>query len=96
VPTGFRTEGLEEWKVRRSQQVREWQREAEIKLTRDHLLEALRVCLHAKVPEDLASAVAAMTDFGELSRLFRLALTAGSLEAFLAEVRLPPTDGPTS
>jgi hypothetical protein len=88
--------GLEEWNVRRSQQVLEWQREAEIRLTRDHLLEALRACLHAEVPEDLAAAAVAMTDLGELSRWFRLALTADSFDAFRAAVQLPPANVPGS
>jgi hypothetical protein len=93
-------QALEEWNVQRSQQVLEWQREAqqrtEIELTRAHLLEALRARSGAEVPEDLASAVAAMTDFDELSRWFRLALRVDSLDAFRAAVQSPTTNGPTS
>jgi hypothetical protein len=85
---------LEEWNVQRSQQVLEWQREAEIKLTRAHLLDVLRLRFRAGVPEDIASAVAAMTDFDELSRWFRLAASVDSLDAFRVAVQTATGSGP--
>jgi hypothetical protein len=91
-----RRQALEEWNMQRSEQVLEWQQQARIETMRANLLKALQVRLHAEVPEDLVSAVEAMTDLGELSRWFELALTADSLDAFRARVQVPTTNGPRS
>jgi hypothetical protein len=81
--------------MHRSQQVLEWQREAQIKTQRKLVLQAFHI-LFGGVPEEVKAAVTAMTDQGELSHWFRLAVAADSLAAFLAAVQPPPMDGPTS
>jgi hypothetical protein len=92
-------QGLEEWNVQRSQQVLEWQQEARdkarLETRREDVLRLLRLRFQS-VPEDLAVAVAGMTDLAELSRWFDLAATAGSLDAFRAAVQVPTTNGPST
>jgi hypothetical protein len=92
-------QALEEWNMQRSQQVLEWQRDArekaEIETWRQVVLRTLRLRFQS-LPEDVAGAVAGMSDLTELSRWHDLAVTASSLEAFRAAVQVPTTNGPTS
>jgi hypothetical protein len=88
---------VEEWRMhrnyKRSEVVEGWRMEGEIRRGRADLLEALQVRFGA-VPEDIVAAVAAMTDLARLSRWFKHALKAKSLEAFRAAVRVPTANGP--
>jgi hypothetical protein len=78
------------WK--RSEVVMEWQQEAreeaERTTRRESILQTLELRFHA-VPEDVAAAVNGMNDRARLKRWFRHAVTAESLDAFRAAVRMP-------
>jgi hypothetical protein len=92
-------QALEEWNVQRSQQVLEWQREAQeraqIATWRQAVLRTLQVRFES-IPEDVAAGVAGMSDLAELLRWHDLAATTNSLEAFRAAIQVPTTNGPTS
>jgi hypothetical protein len=80
--------------MRQSQQVLEWQaqarqegrQEGERERSRALVLRALELRYRTPVPADLAAAVAALNDLGELSRWFDATLTNDTLDAFRAEV----------
>jgi hypothetical protein len=83
--------------MKQSQQVLEWQHEAEAGCLRSVVLRALELRTHAPVPPDLAEAVARLTNLDELSRWFDAALTADSLDAFrlaIGRPAPPPANGP--
>lgn len=88
---------VKEWIMRRnykrSEVADEWRREGEIAGRQAALLEALQLRFDT-VPEDIAAAVAEMTDLARLSRWFKHAAKAKSLEAFRAAVRVPTANGP--
>jgi hypothetical protein len=77
---------LEGWNVMQSQQVLEWQAEAEMRTKRNVLLRLLQLRFKTEVPADLAATVQAMTDLDTLSRWFDLAATSDSLAEFLQAV----------
>jgi hypothetical protein len=79
-------QALEGWNVRVSQQVLEWQAEAEVKTRRAVLLRALEVRCRASVPADLATRIQAMDDLGQLTRWFEAALTVSTFDEFRAAV----------
>jgi hypothetical protein len=81
----------DKWK--RSEVMEEMRVEGEIRARRADLLELLQIRFDA-VPEDIAAAVAEMTDRVRLARWFRHAAKAKSLESFRAAVRVPTANGP--
>jgi hypothetical protein len=81
----------DEWK--RSEVMEEMRVEGEIRARRADLLKVLQARF-ATVPDDIAAAVSGMTDLARLSRWFKHALKAKSLEAFRAAVRVPTANGP--
>jgi hypothetical protein len=92
-------QALEDWNVRQSQQVLEWQKVAVTEHARRDLLRLLEVRHSTAVPPDLAAMVAASNDLDELSRWFDIAARADSLDAFragigqVAESSAPPSAG---
>jgi hypothetical protein len=80
-------QALEGWNVRVSQQVQEWQNEAELKRQRANLLRALEMRGKGPVPSDLAEAIQATGDMDLLSRWFDAALQANSFDEFRAAVQ---------
>jgi hypothetical protein len=79
------------WK--RSEVMEEVRQEGRVEARRADLLEALQLRFDT-VPEDIAAAVSEMTDLARLSRWFKHAVKAKSLEAFRAAVRVPTANGP--
>jgi hypothetical protein len=78
---------LEGWNVRVSQQVLEWQAEAELKTRRADLLRALERRCKAPVPTDIAQAVQTTTDLDTLWRWFDAALDAATYDDFRAAIK---------
>jgi hypothetical protein len=83
--------GLEGWNVGESQIANEWRAEGEVKgvlkTWRASVLGALEVRLGIGPPPDIVRAVEAIDSVEELSRWFKAAVAATSLEAFLSAVR---------
>jgi hypothetical protein len=84
---------VEEWRMRQNWKHSEVMEEIRQETRRELLLDALRARFET-VPEDIASAVAGMTDAVKLTRWFKHALKARSSEAFRAAVRMPTANGP--
>ncbi|MGH7174422.1 MAG: hypothetical protein ACRELG_29500 [Gemmataceae bacterium] len=78
---------LEGWNVRVSQQVQEWQNEAELKRLRADLLRVLEKHGNGPVPKDLAEAIQTTEDLNLLSRWFDAALDANSFDEFRAALQ---------
>jgi len=74
---------LEGWNMRQSQVVMGWQAER----ARTDLLEVLEARFQLELPPDLKASLEDIADLEELSRLLKIAATAGSLEAFRAAMR---------
>jgi hypothetical protein len=75
---------LEGWNVRESQQVLEWQAEAEVRTRREVLLRLLEKRCKAPVPSDLAEAIQATQDMNLLLRWFDAAAEANTFDDFRA------------
>jgi hypothetical protein len=88
---------VKEWIMRRNYKIsevaEEWRQEGRLETRREVLLELLQARFDL-VPEDIKAAVAEMTDLARLSRWFKHAAKAKSLEAFRAAVRVPTANGP--
>jgi hypothetical protein len=88
---------VEEWSMRRnwkrSEVFEEMRVEGRLEARREALLEVLQARFDT-VPEDIATAVAEMTDVLRLSRWLRHAARAKSLDAFRSAVRLSAANGP--
>jgi hypothetical protein len=65
-----------------SQQVMEWQAEAEVRTRREDLLWVLEAVCNSPVPADVAWLMQACTDRQQLLRLFRTALKIKSYDEF--------------
>jgi hypothetical protein len=70
-----------------SQQVLEWQREAEIETRQKSILRVLQLRFCPEVPADLRAKVEAMTDQEELRRWFDAAVLSPSLDKFRVAVQ---------
>jgi hypothetical protein len=83
---------VEGWTMRRnykrSEVMEEMRQEGRVEARRQDLLETLQLRFD-EVPEDIAAAVSEMTDVARLTRWFRHAVKAKSLEAFRSAVRFP-------
>jgi hypothetical protein len=83
-------QALEGWNVRESQQVLEWQAEAEAKTRRVDLLRLLEKRCKAPVPSDLAEAIQATQDMNLLLRWFDTAAEANTFDEFRAATQTSP------
>jgi len=85
---------LETWNMNESNVVAQWRAEGREQGTlttkRQDLLEVLRLRFPVQLPADTRAAVETMTDLDELSRWFKVAVTAPSLDAFRAAVQPQP------
>ncbi len=79
-------QGLEGWNVKVSQQVLEWQAEAELKTRRIDLLRVLKALCGAEIPADVASGIQSCEDAEQISRWFDAALKVKSYEEFRAAI----------
>jgi hypothetical protein len=75
---------LEGWNVRESQQVLEWQAEAEVRTRREVLLRLLEKRCKAPAPSDLAEAIQATQDMNLLLLWFDAAAEANTFDDFRA------------
>jgi hypothetical protein len=75
------------WNLRVSQQVLEWQAEAEVKIRREDLLRVLVEYCQARVPPDLVEVIQATQDTNLLSRWFDVALDTNSFDDFRAAIQ---------
>jgi hypothetical protein len=73
---------LEGWNVQQSQQVLEWQAEAEARNERNLILRLLQLRFQGPVPADLKGSIENIKDPNQLNRCFDAAATADSMEAF--------------
>jgi hypothetical protein len=84
-------QALKEWNMIQSQQVLEWQAEAQVKGRAEGRAEALLDMLEAKfggVPKELASAIRATTDVNRLKAWVILAVKAVSLDQFRHDAKM--------
>jgi hypothetical protein len=91
---GVRTQwkqALEGWNVRVSQQVLEWQAEAELNTQRRNLVRLLEKRCKASVPSDLVETIQATQDMSLLVRWFDAAAEATTIDEFRAVTQLPPS-----
>lgn len=79
-------DALEDWNMRESQQVLEWQEEARVGMKRDDLLRLVQLRFPVPLPEDLVSAVRGEPDLAILARWFDIAATASSLDDLQARL----------
>ena len=75
-------EALKEWNVKLSQTVLEWQAEAVAEKQAEFILLALNTRFPEGVPADVADGVRAVRDLEKLTRWFKAAMTAPSIEDF--------------
>jgi hypothetical protein len=80
-------QALEGWNVRVSQQVLEWQAEAEVKTRRADLLRLLEKRCKAPVPNDLAEAIQATPDMALLLHWFDAAAEVTTFDEFRAAMQ---------
>jgi hypothetical protein len=80
-------QALEGWNVKVSQQVLEWQAEAEVKTRKVDLLRLLEKRCKAPVPGDLAAAIQATQDMSVLLRWFDAAAEVSTLDEFRAAMQ---------
>jgi hypothetical protein len=82
--------GLEGWDMRESTVVAEWKAEGraegKAEARRSDILELLREKFGPTISPDLAATIERQTDIDVLSRWFRAAIRAETLEAFCAEL----------
>lgn len=78
---------MQGWNVRVSQQVLEWQAEAEVKTRRAVVLRALERRCKAPIPADIAQSVQATTDIDLLSRWLDAAIDASTYDDFRAAIK---------
>jgi len=80
-------QALEGWNVRVSQQVLEWQAEAEVKTRRADVLRLLEKRCKATVPRDLSETIQTTEDMNLLLRWFDAAADASSFDEFRAAIQ---------
>jgi hypothetical protein len=76
--------------MRVSQQVLEWQAEAEVKTQRWHVLRLLEKRCQATVPRDLVETIEATKDMQLLMRWFDAALESKTFDEFRASMQVKP------
>lgn len=72
----------EGWNVKRSEQVMEWQAEAEAKARAEDVFEVLQLRFHAELPEELVTRIRGTTNLALLKRWHAAAVTARTLNKF--------------
>jgi len=77
----------------RSQQVLEWQEQAQVKTKAEDVLTALRERFSPPVPVQVERAIQGSRDLAQLDRWFRVALTASSLDEFQQLTQLKSKNG---
>jgi hypothetical protein len=78
--------GLEGWNMRESTVVAGWKAEGKAEARRSDILELLREKFGPTISPDLAATIERQADIDVLSRWFRAAIRAKTLEAFCAEL----------
>jgi hypothetical protein len=84
---GLWKKALRGWNVKQSKQVLEWQAEARAEERAEMLLEVLEARFQ-DLPEDLVSALRALTNVARLKALVPLAVRSSSLEQFRQDAKL--------
>jgi hypothetical protein len=79
-------EALEDWNMRESQQVMEWQREARQEGRLEMLLQLLQVQFGSTLPESLVAEIRSMEDEQTVSRWLEAALRSPTLDDFRTRV----------